>query len=223
MIEAPVAAHGVYVGQNRVLIRTSDGFPLYARADDERLTPKLVQEGWSDQALLGFLDEVLRGGDWFVDFGADIGLFSLAAAQRVGRWGRVLADEADRVLAEVFALNVRMNGARNVSLTSREEDDSVAQNEDRDAAIDQVRVESTNHPESDPTNPSSVVNAAERLADQVPRGAPIRALRIRCDGNELDLGEGIVAILERSRVDFIVLDMHGFADSTAMAVSDGRP
>ena len=63
MIEIPDPMHGVYVGDNRVLISTTDDFRMYAVADDLSITPVLLANGWYDESLLGFLDGVLRPGD----------------------------------------------------------------------------------------------------------------------------------------------------------------
>ena len=54
-----------------------------------------------------------------MDVGANIGLFSLAAAKRVGRWGRVIAFEADAELAEICRSSAEINWFRNIDVIGR--------------------------------------------------------------------------------------------------------
>jgi FkbM family methyltransferase len=61
-----------------------------------------------------FLDAFLKPGDIFVDVGANIGLFSLIAALRVGYLGKVYAFEPAKVTYERLQKNVVLNGFRNV-------------------------------------------------------------------------------------------------------------
>ena len=74
------ANYGCYVGDDRVLVSTTEGFPLIAAASDRSLTPQLVTEGWYDTRLANFMRSRLRPGDWFVDIGGNIGLFSVFGA-----------------------------------------------------------------------------------------------------------------------------------------------
>jgi FkbM family methyltransferase len=56
----------------------------------------------------------LRPGDAFVDVGANIGLYSLNAARRVGPTGIVLAIDADNEMLVRLAFNADLNGMRNI-------------------------------------------------------------------------------------------------------------
>lgn len=64
----------------------------------------MIWLGWEERDELAMLGGLLRRGDTFVDCGANIGLWSLAAAPLVGELGRVIAFEpnpaAERRLAE---------------------------------------------------------------------------------------------------------------------------
>lgn len=58
---------------------------------------------------LGWLKAILRPGDTFVDVGAHVGFFSLAAAKTVGRQGRVIAIEPAPTLFEKLSKWVSKN------------------------------------------------------------------------------------------------------------------
>jgi FkbM family methyltransferase len=62
-----------------------------------------------------FFDAYLRPGDTFLDIGANIGLYTLAAARRVGGRGRVHAFEPCSQTFERLLDNVQLNRADNVS------------------------------------------------------------------------------------------------------------
>ncbi|MCI5195702.1 MAG: FkbM family methyltransferase [Candidatus Electrothrix sp. AW5] len=71
-------------------------------------------------ALLGWYDSVadeikqLRKGDAFIDIGANAGVFSLMAGQRVGREGIVLAFEPQRPLFAKLVSNIQANKLTNI-------------------------------------------------------------------------------------------------------------
>jgi FkbM family methyltransferase len=66
---------------------------------DARLRFLKWGEAAFDQALLGYGESFTRPGDTVWDIGANVGEFAIAAAHRVGEKGRVLAVEADPMLA----------------------------------------------------------------------------------------------------------------------------
>jgi FkbM family methyltransferase len=61
-----------------------------------------------------FVNHFLRPGDFFVDVGANIGLFTLIAASRVGPTGKVIAFEPTSKTYERLLANIRLNRLGNV-------------------------------------------------------------------------------------------------------------
>lgn len=82
-----------FVRTDEILIKTIHGYSIVADGMDLSITPELVFNGCYEFAEEEFLNKVLRGGDWFVDVGTNIGTFSLLAAQKVGSFGRVFSFE----------------------------------------------------------------------------------------------------------------------------------
>ncbi len=60
-----------------------------------------------------FVNMFLRPGDIFVDIGANIGLFTLIAAQRVGKTGKVYSFEPGIKAFERLQINVQLNQVSN--------------------------------------------------------------------------------------------------------------
>lgn len=66
--------------------------------------------------LIALLDRILAPGMLFIDIGANIGEISLAASNRVGEAGNVIAFEPVPDLADHLAANIALNGIRNIQL-----------------------------------------------------------------------------------------------------------
>jgi FkbM family methyltransferase len=62
---------------------------------------------------LSFARDLLGASDWFVDVGANVGVYTLLAAARA-RSGGVVAFEPDPLARDELERNVRLNGLRNV-------------------------------------------------------------------------------------------------------------
>jgi FkbM family methyltransferase len=62
-----------------------------------------------DPALLGLATETVRNGDTVWDIGANLGLFSFAAAVAAGPSGRVLAVEPDTAMASLLRRSAAIN------------------------------------------------------------------------------------------------------------------
>jgi FkbM family methyltransferase len=74
-----------------------------------------------------FLNDFLRLGDVFVDVGANIGLFTLIAATRVGQVGRVVSFEPATTTNKRLTDNVRLNDFGNVTCVRAALSDSSGQ------------------------------------------------------------------------------------------------
>jgi FkbM family methyltransferase len=74
-----------------------------------------LASGEQEHALLHTL---LAPGDWAIDVGANVGLYTLRMSQLVGPKGRVVAFEPVGSTFEILTANCRVAGCRNVSLVN---------------------------------------------------------------------------------------------------------
>ena len=65
---------------------------------------------------IDFLLDGMKQGDTFVDVGANIGLYSLPLAKRAGAGGKVVAIDANPLMAERLAWNARASSLENVQI-----------------------------------------------------------------------------------------------------------
>jgi FkbM family methyltransferase len=105
----PTGSHGTYVGNGRVLVATTWGGRLLVPADDLSLMPELVTHGTYDVPFTAFVQRHVRPSDVMVDVGANVGLFTVLGAYRVGDRGRVIAYEPNPQLVGFLRDNVAMN------------------------------------------------------------------------------------------------------------------
>ena len=72
-----------------------------------------------EPAILAYISKNLARGDTFVDAGANIGFYTVLAAQRVGDEGRVVAVEMMPDTAEILRHHIVLNQLRNVDIVER--------------------------------------------------------------------------------------------------------
>jgi FkbM family methyltransferase len=104
-----------HLGEHRSFVyRLQPGVKIRLHCDSElcRLIHCIDFESTERQ----FVNAFLRPGDIFVDVGANIGLFTLVAAGRVGAEGKVYAFEPTKQTFERLEANVKLNGFTNTSL-----------------------------------------------------------------------------------------------------------
>lgn len=91
---------------------------MLADPRDEVITPWLKKGVWEPVETALFRSEI-HPGDVVVDVGANVGYFTLIAAQLVGDTGKVWAFEPDPDAFELLRRNVELNGYKNVTLVPK--------------------------------------------------------------------------------------------------------
>jgi FkbM family methyltransferase len=106
------------IGHFRPTVRTPAGTRLRVDLRDSGVgRPIFVNEQY-EPAETRLITGALRPGDVFVDIGANIGFFTTLASRLVGPGGRVIAFEPDPDHCATLRSNLRLNGARNVTVRS---------------------------------------------------------------------------------------------------------
>lgn len=100
----------VYIGNDRVLLWTKSGFKMFVDSRDVSIAPHLILEGVYEEHTDAVLRRIVKPGMHVVEIGANVGLFTLLMARRVGARGSVYAFEADPTLAQIATDNLEVNG-----------------------------------------------------------------------------------------------------------------
>jgi len=103
----PTPARYVY-GQD-LIVNTTRGLRMSLPGSDLSITPEIALNGTYEESELLFVERTLRGGDFFVDVGCNVGIFSLVAARRVGPFGRVHSFDANGKVLEHLRRSLVMN------------------------------------------------------------------------------------------------------------------
>jgi len=194
--------HGVSVP---VLTAWLDGLSVYAYPGNETSRAIFVTGNYEPNEFF-MLAQVLRPGMIFVDVGANMGLYTLFAAQRVGEHGRVLAIEPSTRECGRLLKNVAANSLSNVRLLWNAVSDSRS---DTDLLIAEEEWSGHNtlgaFAYDTPLATKETVRT-ERLDDIVLREELSRVdiIKLDVEGAELLALKGAVGILERFRPLFLL-------------------
>jgi FkbM family methyltransferase len=105
--------HNSLVAGEELLARTPNGYVL-APADPLGFARFLAEAAILERVASQLLDLTLREGMTFVDVGANIGLYTLHGARRVGPSGAVIALEPTPKLFRLLQKTVRINDRENI-------------------------------------------------------------------------------------------------------------
>ena len=101
-----------------VVTAETDVGPLLLHAADEVMTPIIVSSHAWEPGEAAWLRGVLRGGQTVLDVGANVGYFTLLAAQTIGAAGTVVAVEPDAANLRLLRANVWRGGCDNVRIVA---------------------------------------------------------------------------------------------------------
>lgn len=96
-------------------MRWWNGLHIYIYPDEE-ISRSLFFLGCYEPNQFAFLDKILEPGMAFIDLGANMGLYSLFAAKKVGRQGTVLAIEPSTREFQRLKTHVKLNTLPNICL-----------------------------------------------------------------------------------------------------------
>ena len=99
----------IYLGHDRLLIESRTGLRLYLDTRDIVLTPLLALKGDWEPEVTHALRRVIRPEMTFIDVGANVGYFTLIAAQILHGNGQIHSFEADPQMHQLLVDNINLN------------------------------------------------------------------------------------------------------------------
>jgi len=180
------ATRSQYLGNNTILCKILGNKKFFAMADDVGFSSHMIFDGYWEYWLTQHFCEVIQPGDTVLDIGANLGYYSLIAADLVGPSGRVVAIEPNPHVFNLLSKTMQVNGyARHVTL--------------RNHALGSHGAGSEHPffvPTSEPKN-GRFVDAHEDMAF------------LQAHGTVFDVRLGNLADEHFDRVDFIKIDVEG--------------
>jgi FkbM family methyltransferase len=163
----------------RVDLRTSLGLSLY-------------RYGVVDPVLRSLLP-LVQPGDVVVDGGANVGVFALALAQRVGPSGRVVAFEPAQGTRALLEANVALNGCSWLDVRAEALSDAAGTAELRDEAPGSGTATMYGHAGE------ATVTVETTTLDAAVGDLPVDWVKLDVEGAEAKVLRGAVGVLSRSR------------------------
>jgi FkbM family methyltransferase len=200
---------------DEIVVRTAHGQKIVADGRDLSVTPDLVIHGFHEWPEEAFVRRTLRGGDWFVDVGANIGVFTILAASLCGPLGRVLAFEPNPPVRRLLEKSAVMNwfhdrikifetalgeaeGEVVLSYYPHRLGDAQVQTQQKGAMPFQLTGKFLERKQIEvPIRP---------LDDIIPVDLPIKILKIDAEGHEPEVLGGSKRLLAARCFDFIILE-----------------
>lgn len=161
----------------------------------------------------------LQPGDTIIDVGANIGCFSLLAAQRVGPTGRVIALEPEAATFAQLQRNIALNGAANVvarRVAIGEHVGPVALYTSRASSLfSSVYKPAASDPAPAGAQPVQMITLSELMQDEsITR---CHYLKLDCEGAEHDIVASMTPDVA-NRIDQITLELHKIAGKDALLI-----
>ena len=206
----------MYPCSDEIVVSTIHGHKIVLDGRDLSVTPDVALRGCHEWPEEAFVRRTLRGGDWFVDIGANCGTFSILAASLCGPLGRVLAFEPNPHIRRLLSKSSVMNWYHDriqifeLALGDAQESKTLSYYPCRlgGAQID------ANENAGDPfystgtflSEKNKIDVSIQRLDDLIPINIPIKILRVDTKGHELRILDGSMRLLAERAFDFIILE-----------------
>jgi FkbM family methyltransferase len=100
----------VYLGNNLALTHTVHGHKMYVDTRDVSLAPHILLDGKWEDWITAVFRRLVRPGMNVVDIGANMGWYSVIAADLIGQEGKLVSFEANPALKDIVFRNLMING-----------------------------------------------------------------------------------------------------------------
>lgn len=205
-----------YSASGVLCVETIHGYKILLPGEDISVTPQVAHHGYYELEEERFIKKVLRGGDFFVDVGANVGTFSLLAARSVGPFGRVFAFEPNPSAVELLKRSAVMNWCHDrlvVNQMAVAEDAYTSSLVFAESTLgasklsDTMDSESTHAKTIEYLDQSDSTEVDVKALDQVfTYNVPIRFLKIDVEGLEHLVIEGAKRLISNKCIDYIMVE-----------------
>lgn len=208
-----------YQCSGELVVRTIHGFNIVVDGRDVSLTPTIVFNGYYELAEENFIKRIVKGGDWVIDVGSNVGSISLLAAQKVGPFGRIFSFEPnprpmtlmaksavlnwvhDRIIRRPVAVGENRGTVKLTVLPDSLGGSQVDQHDLAGSAIAENAKFLGSNRETDLDVPCTALDI------EFPVNLPIKLLKVDVEGYEGRVLAGAKRLLENRCIDFVMLEL----------------
>ena len=192
------ACQTAYLHDRDAVCRCLGRYRMFVSTDDIGLSTLLMLDGYWEMSVTEAFVEIIKPGFTVVDCGANLGYYSLLAADLVGAGGHVHSFEPQPELARRLRASLSVNGfatrstLHSMALGDVEEDIvlNVPQGEPKNAHWTDIQ---SIH--ADPAR--GLLAVPQRRLDQVLKDQPVDFVKIDVEGSEQRLWLGMAGLLAR--------------------------
>lgn len=204
-----------YPANGVVCAQTIHGPKIYLQGEDGSLTPKIALHGTYEFREEQFIKRVIRRGDWAIDVGANVGMFSILFAQTVGPFGRVFSYEPNPLPGMLLKRSLAMNWFHAQAKVFQKALGFEPGNLELRFSRERLGDATLATPGGSTTFESSIellVDEESTLVEVValdtefPVDLPIRFLKVDAEGFEHQVLRGGARLLERHCIDILMLE-----------------
>ena len=205
----------VYDAGDHLVTRLETGPFIALNKVDMTVTPALATSGSIERQHEHFVASLIRGGDFIVDVGANVGIYSLSSAARCGPFGRVFSFEPNSSTAKLLRHGIMMNWVHDrlkvVELAASDAEGYVSF-EGSDKLIGEVRVPNSTRGDFFELSGTvvgdrqTITIGATRLDAYFPVDLPFRLLKIDAEGHEVAVLRGARRLLESKCFDILMIE-----------------
>lgn len=199
----------VYVGHNRVLLRTLFGHKMFVDSRDLSLTPHLILDGYWEMWITRVFQHFVKPGMRVVEVGANVGYYTLLACQQIGARGSLLAFDANPSMAKIVTDNLNINGYSGIAKVICKAAYSEAATLSFDVFADHIAGSTLFIDEASATSRGDTFQTmqveAVRIDDMIAPGERIDFIKIDAEGAELHVLQGAERVLrENAEIKLVV-------------------
>jgi FkbM family methyltransferase len=206
---------GAYSFGHDLITRTNRGIYISLAGADLSITPEIALNLTYEERELKFLEKYLKGGDFFVDIGCNVGIFSLTAAKCVGPFGRVYAIDANSEILVHLKRSLVMNWVHDRTIVMNNavgawSGEVVLQYSEQSLGGANVGLSSESAFNSTVEligNVNKKKVSQVRLDDIFPFNQEIKILKIDVEGSEYGVLQGADRLIGGRSIDFILLEL----------------
>lgn len=207
-----------YAGPGAVLTYLRDESPLFVNTGDLGCPSPIVNGGVWEPENLAVLMSFVKSDTVFLDVGANVGYFTIAIGNRLGKRGRVYAFEPHPELTNLIERSIHLNSLEAVAKVVP------CAVSDREGSLDLFYPEghlgrgTASRTIDEPGRTVSV--AARRIDDLLPAGLAVDLVKIDVEGHELPVLRGMEDVLRRSPDIKILFEKLESTDGDDMAIAE---
>lgn len=204
-----------YSTRTSIVLMTRRGLKMIVPAEDLSIVPELVLHGTYEEPELKFLERVLRGGDFVIDVGCNIGIHSLVAAKCVGSFGRVFSIDPNPKVIGYLEQSLLMNWMHervkvlNLACGSMSGEVSLSIPSGRLGGASIAKNQPTLSPSSTETNVIETLSSVKQstLDEIFPVAIEFKVLKIDAEGAESDVLRGAEKLLKQQSFAYIMVEV----------------